>query len=648
MSTKEISPRLEPANEDLPVRFRSWLIFLLGIPLSFLSFFLVVSIEETIHIGQPTGLAIYYHVIAIFFVVLIANYIVGMASYRRFSLSSAELICLYSMMNIGGCFASWESLGTLVPALAYPVHMMSSRGDYAWLEPVVSALPNWAVVKDPTAANALFQGGTFLSMWRSWLLPMASWSAIIATIFVMFLATSRLLWESWLENEHLSFPLTILPLQMTQTAAPLWRSRVFWWIFCGSFGLDFLNGLHVIAPGFPTLYDKVNWINSYSLDPAWKAVGQIPLTCHPLMIGIGLLLRSDLLFSTWFFYIAGQTEIYVSGLLGSAHGSKYVLLNNSPGLLAQNFGAFMVIACSILMNSREVLRARFTAMIKGNWLDAVDLYVVILGTVILVAALGQLGLSPILAIIVVVVMLLLAIFVSRLRAELGLPVHNLQFMGPEEPISAVLNGNGLSQRMENAFGAIFSISRSQQGNPMPFLMETAVMTSRTRGSIAQTWWILAITGILIVLIGPWILLYMLSGQGLERLGNTTVLAAGGWDSVHRFMMQYHLPDIPACSQMAIGAVVTLLLILLQRLWILSPFHPVGYAICGSWGTGIIWMPFLIAWIIKVVANRYGGNASHRVLPLVGVGLILGEFAAGTVWTILSYALHTQCYQIWLF
>ncbi|MDR3709453.1 MAG: hypothetical protein P4L33_14220 [Capsulimonadaceae bacterium] len=645
-------PSLASAPAPSPVSrtpaFRSWLVAAFGLPLTFASFLMVMNLEEIQQIGMPTGIAIYYHVVMLFAVLVLLNGLVSRRSGGRLFLSRPEMLCVYSMMNIGTCFACWEALGTLIPAIAYPSYIFASRPSESWLGPVIAALPSWAVVKDPDAARAVFQGGEWSAIWRGWLVPLLAWASLLSALFVMFLALTRMLWESWAHHEHLSFPLTALPLEMTRTDASLWRSRLFWSTSLTMFGFDIVNGLHQIAPSFPTLNIKVIWANTSPVTPGWAAVGSLPLTFHPLMIGIGLLLRTDLLFSTWFFYLLGKAQIYFAGMMAASHGSPYVFLDNTPGLLAQNFGAIIVLGVSLLWNARRMLSSRLDAARDGNREARADFAILAGGVIVLTAALTALGLSAWLAVLSVAIVLLLAVFVSRLRAELGLPVHNLQFMGPDGPLTALFNGHGLTQQTQNAFGAFYAVTRSQQGHAMPHLMESAYMTDRAQGPVSSTWKILAITGILAAFAGPWIVLRLLSQHGLEAVGYNASVSAGGWVTVKSYLMGHHLPDTDAIRSMAGGAGVTLALLALSRAWVSSPFHPVGYAICGSWGTGMVWMPFLIAWAAKSLVLRYGGGKAYGGLSMFAIGLIFGEFAAGLFWTLVSSLTGVQCYQIWLF
>ena len=42
----------------------------------------------------------------------------------------------------------------------------------------------------------------------------------------------------------------------------------------------------------------------------------------------------------------------------------------------------------------------------------------------------------------------------------------------------------------------------------------------------------------------------------------------------------------------------------------------GYAVSSSWSLNIIWLPLLIAWILKLLMLRYGGLKLYRdLLPL---------------------------------
>ena len=69
-----------------------------------------------------------------------------------------------------------------------------------------------------------------------------------------------------------------------------------------------------------------------------------------------------------------------------------------------------------------------------------------------------------------------------------------------------------------------------------------------------------------------------------------------------------------------------------------------------WGRGrdYVWLPILIAWLLKVLVLRYGGLRTHANLIPLMCGLILGEFVVGSFWSSLSVILERPMYTFWIF
>jgi len=72
-------------------------------------------------------------------------------------------------------------------------------------------------------------------------------------------------------------------------------------------------------------------------------------------------------------------------------------------------------------------------------------------------------------------------------------------------------------------------------------------------------------------------------------------------------------------------------------------HPLGYC-AGPWLVWS-WFPFCIAWFLKTVILRYGGQPAYRRLTPFFLGLILGDYLTGAVWAIVGPALQIQGYQV---
>ena len=87
---------------------------------------------------------------------------------------------------------------------------------------------------------------------------------------------------------------------------------------------------------------------------------------------------------------------------------------------------------------------------------------------------------------------------------------------------------------------------------------------------------------------------------------------------------------------------------LRRVWLASPFHPLGFAMGASYGD-LFWGPFLMVWMLKKGILRYGGHRLYvRLIPMF-LGLALGHFfVAGVVWGAVGayFPEALPGYQVW--
>jgi len=52
----------------------------------------------------------------------------------------------------------------------------------------------------------------------------------------------------------------------------------------------------------------------------------------------------------------------------------------------------------------------------------------------------------------------------------------------------------------------------------------------------------------------------------------------------------------------------------------------------------------VSWLVKTVILRYGGMSSYRPASTFFLGMILGEFVAGTFWGVLGILQHRPMYN----
>ena len=61
---------------------------------------------------------------------------------------------------------------------------------------------------------------------------------------------------------------------------------------------------------------------------------------------------------------------------------------------------------------------------------------------------------------------------------------------------------------------------------------------------------------------------------------------------------------------------------------------------------LVWMPLLIAWILKTLVVKYGGHKTYQRGAPIFLGLILGQFVVGSLLNIVSIILHIPSYMFW--
>jgi hypothetical protein len=96
-----------------------------------------------------------------------------------------------------------------------------------------------------------------------------------------------------------------------------------------------------------------------------------------------------------------------------------------------------------------------------------------------------------------------------------------------------------------------------------------------------------------------------------------------------------------------GAAVVFVLKSLRGAFVWWPFHPAGYALAVSYAMDYFWFAFLLSWLFKVLIVRYGGMKMHRAAVPFFLGLILGDYVAGSLWAIIGPLTGIATYKIYI-
>jgi hypothetical protein len=107
-----------------------------------------------------------------------------------------------------------------------------------------------------------------------------------------------------------------------------------------------------------------------------------------------------------------------------------------------------------------------------------------------------------------------------------------------------------------------------------------------------------------------------------------------WESYNRLQNWLEYPadaNMQVLGQMAFGLGLTVFLMTMRRMFLWFPFHPVGYAVAGSWTMSWMWFSVFISWFVKYILLRSGGLKIYRKAVPFFLGLMLGQFVSGSLW-----------------
>jgi hypothetical protein len=124
-------------------------------------------------------------------------------------------------------------------------------------------------------------------------------------------------------------------------------------------------------------------------------------------------------------------------------------------------------------------------------------------------------------------------------------------------------------------------------------------------------------------------------------GNWTANEQFGW--LNNAVQNGLHPDLTHWGAVGVSAALVAGMFWLRARYIWFPFHPLGYCIGNelSWH----WMPFLIAWAVKLVVLRHGGLKLYRKTLPFFLGLVLGDYTLAGLWSLIGVIWKVPTYQM---
>lgn len=563
---------------------------------------------------------------------------------RRPGLAPGELLVVYAMVTIGTTFCAGDfQWFTYLPTfIAYPYRFATLEN--RWAEKMLPFLPYWLYVTDESALEGFWSGRVSpysLDILKAWWGPALWWTSFVTALVWVFLCMSSLMRKRWVEEEKMMFPVVVLPMAMVSRESQLWRQRTFQ-IGAGTAAaatlLNFFASFVPALPSIPFSYDFGPHIAN--LRP-WSGILVPSLSYEPFLVGLCFLIPLDLLFSLWVFMLLGKVQQVMMVQLGwETRGQDLIYFEN------QAFGALVALVLMAIWLDRGYLRALLRNVLfrRGPLADEREALGHRMALVGLVAGVGYLwwflrnmGMTVVAGTALLGIYLLISSTLTRFRAQLGPPYHEMNFDGPRKVMRMLVGASNIDAGTEVAYTLMDPIDYNQCNSPSPLTIEALKMGEgqRTLRGLAAALMLAAVVGSLSYF---WATVQVVYPGGASIRGHMSPALAGTWEHSN---LDYHLTESVKGGgnwllmlPLAIGAALCTVLMVLKLLYPAFPLHPLAFPVASGWNAEAALGGVFIAWALKASVLRWGGQGSYRLAHRIALGVLVGSAVTASVLSIL--------------
>lgn len=602
-------------------------------------------VASTLRVGtSPTQVSLFFNAIFTTLGLLAISALSRTGGKNRTPLlSRAELLAIYTCVSIGSGLAGVDRLLVLITLPGHAHWFATPENDWAAL--FHRYVPQWLTVSNKQILKGYYDGVSAFHTWsvlRVWLPVVFWWSAFIVALHLVMLSINVILRKRWVESERLSYPVIQLPLEMTQPRGRFFRMPWMWVGFGLAASIDIINGLNFLFPVVPGVGGKLYDLRSLFTERPFNAIGWSPIAVFPFGIGMSFFIPLDLSFSCWAFWLIWRAERILGAVMGWNAWPRF------PYEAEQSHGAYIGLCIVALWMSRQHLKQAVKLIFKPErQQDSLDKSVsyrsafisMILGLAFIGAFCMKMGMSVWIILLFFGIWFAISIAITRLRAELGSPVHDLHFIGPDEMLPRMFGVRRLGASNLTGFTYLYFLNRAHRSHAMPHQLEGFKLAESTGIPLRRFAILMMLASALGAVASFWSFLSLGYREGgFYGFGNECFNRLERW-------LNYSTPaDLPALGYTGLGFGLTILLSAMRMRFLWWNLHPVGYAISGSWAINPMIGSIFVGWLLKWIILKYGGIHWHRKAIPFFLGMILGEFIVGTFWSLLGVILNRGMYR----
>lgn len=576
-------------------------------------------------------------------------------------LEQGELLLVWSMVGVAGGIGATGCMRYIPGWAAAPTYFTSPSNEYtAYL---ISYLPKWMFLGEAADANAVrwfFEGlprGEHIP-WGSWLRPLSCWLLFASFMYAVLFSLTSIFYQQWTDRERLIFPVTYLPLEMTREPAPgkimnvFLANRLVWVGAAVPIVVYFINGLKTyfpVIPAIPLVWSGSGWFP----DRPWSELDLGPMHLYFSIIGITFLLTTEVSFSIVFFYLLYRLSFVYVAYLGSGATGFWGSWDRRIQFF-QASGSVLVVAGFLFWSARRSLGAWLRRAKDGTSDAGADILPARFALGLLVVGFGGmigwmlvarvhwwaalLGLGLFLAVLLVL---------TRVVAEAGLLMvanapFSYDFLTGLVPASWVAGPTATVFMMQKGI-----FMHDVREFLMPFLMNGIRACALARMHARKVLGVLALTVVVAMAAAAYGRIstcYKYGGVAGDDWANLQSQLSWFPDVVdfHKnpppfdWVLVGEHQVIPVnAAHVAVGAVLTVGMLIMRAKFLWWPLNPFGYILCSTYAIVMIWFSIMLGCLAKWSAMTFGGSTAYRKALPFFMGLVLGESIIAVFWIITS-------------
>ncbi|MHB1460958.1 MAG: DUF6785 family protein [Armatimonadota bacterium] len=646
--SKSSSASIEPGHRS-PASLRT---VLFGLVLILINNYWITLIEVRYYSLDGSCLPLFITPIFILFLVTLFNLLVKRLK-PSLAMSPGELITLYILVVIGASMAAHDMVQNLFGVIAHPAHFKPMNPTWdTWYK----YLPPHLFVDDPLAVKALYNGNADPNnpkLFMPFIAPLALWSILVFALVGIALSMNLLVRRLWSEQEKLTFPLIQLPMAMCAgiDGQSLYKMPLLWAGFALAATISGINGLHDFIPNVPYLtFVKGLKMQDFTQSPPWNVIADTQFNMYPFAIGLAFFTPLDLGFSCWFFYIARRLFQVWGVTQGFASGQS-----TFPWFIEQGSGAWMAMGIGLAFAARHAIRDSWRIAWRGAGSNREEVgqyrtaFITFLVCCIVIGLFAKMaGFGAGIATAFFGIYLILALAITRVRAELGTP-HEIYFVHPQDIMGTFIGKSNFKEQDLTAMSSFYWFNRGYRAHPMPNQLEAMKMFERVGGMSTLIWLILLATVVGYVS-ACWANLhvtFIYGGTAKAAIGFKSWVGGESYNKLNNWISISQPWRMDSNVAMAVGAAIVGVLRLARTALPWWPLHPAGYALAVSFAMDYFWFSFLIAWVIKGSMIQIGGMKLYKKAVPFFLGLVLGDYTVGCILAILGPMTGVSLYKIFI-